>query len=75
MATSLNTNTSELLDCREDFFREEDSEMCVPNCYTWKAYSQTVTITTDVIVLSSSIVGFISGLFVLVISLIRFKRM
>ena len=75
MATSPNTSTSELLDCREDFFREEDSEICVPSCYTWKGYSRTKTIAIDAIIFLSLIVGFISGLFVLVISFIRFKRM
>ena len=75
MATSSNTSTSELLNCREDFFHEEGSEICVPSCYTWKEYSQTETVAIDVIVLSSVIVGFISGLLVLILSFIRFKRM
>ena len=75
MATSLNISTSAPLDCREDFFREEDSEICVPSCYTWKEYSQTETIAIGVIIFLSAIVGFISGLFVLLLSFIRFKRM
>ena len=68
MTTSLNTSTSELLDCREDFFREEDSEICVPSCYTWKTLE---TITIDVLMLLSAIVGFIFGLVVLVIIIVH----
>ena len=75
MTTPLNTSTSELLDCREDFFREGDSKLCVPSCYTWKEFTPTETIIYDVIILLSAIVGFISGLFIMVISFIRFKRM
>ena len=75
ITTPLNTSTSELLDCREDFFREEGSVRCIPSCYTWKEYSPAETIIYDVIILVAAIVGFISGLFVLLISFIRFKRM
>lgn len=63
------------LPCREDFFREEGSESCVPNCYTWREYSPAEVIVTDVVNILANSVGFIAGLAVVVISLIRFKRM
>ena len=75
ITTPLNTSSSELLDCHEDFFREEGSARCIPSCYTWNEYSPAETIIYDVIILVAAIVGFISGLFVLLISFIRFKRM
>lgn len=65
----------DLLPCREDFFREEGSEDCVPSCYTWREYSDTEVIVVDVLVLLATVIGLVAGLVVLVISLIRFKRM
>ena len=60
-STPLNTSTSELLDCREDFFREGDSKPCVPSCYTWKEYTPAETIIylrCDNIVISYTFISF-----------------
>ena len=68
-------DTKKLLECREDFYREEGSRECLPSCYSWKESSHKATVTRDVILLISAIIGVISALAVMIISVIRFKRM
>ena len=65
----------ELLPCRQDFFREEESGLCVPNCATWSEFSQTEVVVTDVLITLSAVIGFISGSAVLVMAAARRKRM
>ena len=76
-ATSIieNSTAPELLPCQKNFFRPEGSTSCVANCHSWSAPSPTVTISTDVVVALSSMIGFFAGLAVLAISLIRYKQM
>ena len=74
-APSQNASASTLPSCREDFFREEGSDSCVPSCYTWHEYSEAEVIVTDVVTGLSAVIGFVSGLVIIVISSIRFKRM
>ena len=69
--------TPEPLQCQEDFFREKEKEggACVPSCYTWKEYSEAVTVITDLAIGLTSVIGFIFCLAVIIISCIRFDRM
>lgn len=71
----LNTSASRLLPCRENFFRPEGSVFCVANCHTWSEFSQSVAISTDVVVALSAIIGMVTGIAVIVISVLRFKKM
>ena len=67
--------TKKLLECREDFYREEGSRACFPSCYSWKQSSREATVARDIILLISAIIGVISALAVMIISVIRFKKM
>ena len=64
-----------MLPCREDFFREEGSSDCIPNCHTWKEFSQAEVIVLDVIIVAANVHGFVAGMVVIVISIIRRKKM
>ena len=63
------------LPCREDFFREEGSNDCVPSCYTWQEYSQTEAIVTDVIMIGANVIGLVAGIIVIAFSIFRRKKM
>ena len=67
----------EPLQCREDFFREEEEEggACVPSCHTWKEFSEAVTVISDLVIGLMFAIGFIFSLAVIIISCIRFERM
>ena len=68
--------TSEPMQCREDFFREEgEGGACVPSCHTWKQHSEVVAVITDLAIGLTSVIGFIFSLAVIIISCIRFERM
>jgi hypothetical protein len=79
-ADSRNTNspeggTSEDIPCQEDFFREEEGGLCFPRCETWTEYTDSEKIATDVVILSTAVIGVASGLTVIIISIIRSDRM
>ena len=61
--------------CNEDFFRDQDSDSCVPNCHTWSEFSREVRIATDVLTGLAAAIGAVSGLAVIVISVVRSKQM
>ena len=63
-----------LLPCREDFFREEGSNDCIPSCHTWQEFSQTEVIVTDVIMVGANVIGLVAGIIVIAISIIRRQK-
>ena len=75
MFTTTTTPAQGLFPCRDSFFREEGSEICVPSCGMWHEYSDSEVIATDVVIGLAAGIGFLSGLAVITISFIRFKRM
>ena len=64
-----------LLNCEESFFRENGSDTCVPECGVWSEYSYVDLVITDMVILVSALIGFVSSIAVIVISCIRYKRM
>ena len=64
-----------LLPCREGFFREEESDLCTPSCYTWWQNPPQQTIATDVAIGVASATGIVVGMAALVISFIMHKKM
>ena len=64
-----------LLQCSEGFFRKGSSGGCMPNCFSFLQYKKGVSIFIDVVVFISAFIGFFTGLSVIVISCLRFKRM
>jgi hypothetical protein len=67
--------SEEHVPCQEDFFREEEGGLCFPRCESWREYSDSETIATDVVILSAGVIGVISGLAFTVISIIRLNKM
>ena len=61
------------LKCHDQFYCENN--FCKPRCDKFEEHSHTYTVTADVLLILSSIVGTFSGLAVLVISCLRHKRM
>jgi hypothetical protein len=68
-------SVSNSVTCREDFFLNEETGFCVPSCDTWREYSDSEVVVTDVLILSANVIGFIAGVLVLVISVISYERM
>ena len=62
--------------CSNGFYHENNSTICVPDCYTWTQYSsRSVSISVDVITFISSFVGFMASITMIVISLFKRKIM
>lgn len=64
-----------ILPCRKDFLREEGSEVCVPDCYTWREYAESTLVVSDVVVLLSITIGLLSGVVIFGIAIRSSKRM
>ena len=71
----LNSSVPDLPPCQENFFRPEGSLACVPSCHTWSAFPPSVTISTDVFIALSAIIGLVTGVAVVVLSVFRHKQM
>ncbi len=67
-------NTS-LLECSEDFFRENGSQTCVPSCYSWRQYDKKLSIGIDTAVIFMAVIGGIAAVTILIISCLKSKRM
>ena len=70
-----NTSSLDVFPCQEDFFCPEGSNICVANCGTWSEFTPFVKISTDVVYLLSAIIGFITGIIVIILSAVNYKHM
>ena len=70
-----NATTPELLDCSEDFYRENGSSVCVPSCHTWAVDSEDIATVLRVTVFISAVIGFLVSLMNIIISCLSYKRM
>ena len=63
--------TSQFLvyDCQENFYREEMTNFCVADCFTWKPFT-----TEDNVLLASSLVTLLISAVVLVVAVLRAKN-
>lgn len=75
MKATIFFSASSLLECREDFFREEHFNICVPICPAWRLNNKATTIAVDVVIGISYTSGFIAGIVIVVISVLRKKTM
>ena len=58
--------------CRDAFYCE--SGICLPRCDEWEQYPHSSIVATDVTVTTAAAIGLITGIVVLVMSFIRWKR-
>ncbi len=63
------------LDCRENFFRDEMFNFCVPICPDWSQDPPTFSVLHDVSIFLSFSIGFVAAIIIIVISVIRYKKM
>ena len=68
-------NTSAGRVCNEGFYINESTGLCVPECGVWEEFPHSTVVGIDAVVILSGIVYFLSGLAVLVLSCINYKRM
>ena len=72
---SQNETTVAVMECSEDFYRENGSSICVPSCYTWTQYSsKLLSNILDVILFTSTFLGFVAGVAVILLSFHQYKR-
>ena len=64
-----------VLECREDFYREEMFNTCVPICPSWKQDSKEISAFIDAVVIITFSIGFVISVVILVIAAIRHKTM
>ena len=69
----VNTSTGRV--CNEGFYISESTGLCVPECGVWEEFPHSTVVGVDAVVIFSGIVYFLSGLAVLVLSCINYKRM
>ena len=67
--------SGEILDCRQDFFRETNSSDCIPNCFTWDQLGRMVSIAVDVVTIIAAAIGFFSSIAVIIVPIVRHKSM
>ena len=64
--------TCKNITCREGFFCREDA--CIPSCHTWNQYPRATNIAIDFLVLTAACIGVVSGVGVLVVAGLRWKK-
>ena len=57
--------------CLPEFYFDTSRNYCLPNCYSWRSYSQTESVILDVVILFNCSVATLMLTAVLVISCIR----
>ena len=63
------------LDCSEGFYRDDSSQICVPDCYSWSQYDRNLTVAITAVVIFLAVVGSTAAVSILVISCLKRKRM
>ena len=61
--------------CNEGFYINENTGLCTPECGVWEEFPHSFIVGVDAVVIFSEIVYFISGVAVLVLSCVSYKRM
>ena len=61
--------------CRESFFHEQQYNICVPSCPSWRQEPAAISILIDVVVFLAYFTGFVAAIAVLIISIIRHDSM
>ena len=75
MSDTLVIDVSALRNCTERFYVDNDTGLCVPDCYTWSEYSSTDEVAyfvTDMIIF---ITVFITGVIFFILSCVRRKKL
>ena len=61
--------------CSEGFYIDESTGLCIPECGVWEEFPHSFVVVVDALVILSAIVYLLSGVAVLVLSCINYKRM
>ena len=61
--------------CSEGFYIDESTGLCIPECGVWEEFPHSFVVGVDAVVILSAIVYLLSGVAVLVLSCINYKRM
>jgi len=69
------TVTLKTLNCTRGFYQENGSSVCIPSCHIWTENKPAASKAIDVILLFSHLVGFVTTIAVLIISVVKRKRM
>ena len=60
--------------CAHQFYLDEESEMCLPDCREFSIYSDGGETAATVILLVASIIGTIGAVLVLALSFVNYKK-
>ena len=60
--------------CREGFYCIEGAGICNPSCHSWNQYPHSTNIAIDFLVLMSACIGMVTGVGVVVIAGLRWKK-
>lgn len=68
--------TCKNITCREGFFCVEGANtlVCTPSCHTWNQYPRATNIAIDFLVLAAACIGVVTGVGVLVVTGLRWKK-
>ena len=73
-AVQQETLTCKNITCQEGFFCREDASVCIPSCHTWNQYPRATNIAIDFLVLTAACIGVVTGVGVLVVAGLRWKK-
>lgn len=62
-------------ECRKDFYREKNSDICVPSCYTWKQDTDVVSVVIDAMNILSATLGLVSTIAIFIFAIFKEKSM
>ena len=68
------TITCNNITCREGFYCIEGANICNPSCHTWNQYPRSTNIAIDFLVLTAACIGVVTGVGVLVVAGLRWKK-
>jgi hypothetical protein len=74
-AVQRDTLTCKNITCQEGFYCSgEDAITCIPSCHTWNQYPRATNIAIDFLVLTAACIGVVTGVGVLVVAGLRWKK-
>ena len=72
--TSITVNTTTRV-CRDDFYLDEEINLCLPECGEWEEFSHTYVVIVDGIIIMTAVIFFATSAILITVSCIRYNRM